>query len=241
MLRVVVLASGSKGNCTFVELDGVKLLVDAGISMRRITRGLSELGVAPEELDGILLTHEHEDHIKGLPVFCRHFPVPVYSRRATLEAIAGSLPPECLSPFAERQSFGRVLVESFNISHDAAEPAGFRITGSRRCTVATDLGFVSGSVQEALEGATVLVLEANHDLELLKNGSYPWPLKRRIMSNYGHLSNNDAAWALARLKKKPQRVFLAHLSQENNRPELAEGTVRTKKITPMEVLPDRSE
>ena len=228
MLRVSVLASSSKGNATFVEMDGVRFLIDAGISTKRIVTGLNDLGVEPESLSGVLLTHEHVDHVKALPVLVNRFHLPVYSRAATLAALPEreKLPAECLQLITDKVSFGRVLVETFNISHDAADPVGFRIIGSRRCTFATDLGFVSSSVQEALDAADVLVLETNHEIELLKNGCYPWPTKRRIMSNKGHLSNNDAAWALARLKKPPQAVFLAHLSEENNEPQLAVDTVR---------------
>lgn len=228
-MRVSVLASGSKGNASFVEMSGVRLLIDAGISARRIATELNALGVDPSELDGVLITHEHIDHVKGLSVFCRRFNVPVYSRTATLRAVTGKyeLPFDVLHPVEERFSFGKVLVETCNISHDAAEPVAFRVTtGDERIAFATDLGFVSSSVQDFLEDAGVIVLEANHDIRMLKTGSYSPELKRRVLGNRGHLSNNDAAWALARLKKKPREVFLAHLSQENNLPSLAEDTVK---------------
>ena len=228
MLRVSVLASSSKGNSTFIEMDGIRLLVDAGISTRRIVSGLSDLGVAPESLDGIFLTHEHIDHVKALPVFINQYKVPVFSRAATLQALPelGKLPDDCLYPIGDVFHLGRLVIETFNISHDAAEPVGYRVTGSQCCIVATDLGFVSASVQESLENADVMVLETNHDVDLLKAGRYPWPTKRRIMSNRGHLSNNDAAWAVTRLKKRPKAIFLAHMSEENNRPQLALDTMR---------------
>lgn len=228
MLRVSVLASSSKGNSTFIEMDGIRLLIDAGISTRRIISGLEELGVNPESLNGVLLTHEHIDHVKSLPVLLKRFHLPVFSREATLAALPNldMLPGECLHPIKDKLSFDKALVETFNISHDAADPVGFKISGSKRCTLATDLGFVSGSVQDSLDGADVLVLETNHDPDLLKAGRYPWPTKRRILGNKGHLSNGDAAWSLTRLKKRPKAVFLAHLSEENNRPQLAADTLR---------------
>ena len=120
---------------------------------------------------------------------------------------------------------GGLRIQPFDIPHDAAEPCGFRIEGSHCCTIATDLGVVTDTVQDAMEGADVLVIEANHDTDLLRQGGYPWPLKRRILSNRGHLANGDAAWALTRMKKRPHKVYLAHLSEENNRPALACDTV----------------
>ena len=122
---------------------------------------------------------------------------------------------------------GSVAVKSFSTLHDAASPVGYAVCGSEKCALATDLGFLTNDVMAAIEGSDVLILEANHDRELLQSGSYPWRLKQRILSNRGHLSNSAAAWALVRLKKRPRAVFLAHMSQENNRPELVEETVRT--------------
>lgn len=226
-MRVSVLASGSKGNAIYVELDGTRLLVDAGISATRIRRGLGEQGVDPGELGGILITHEHRDHVNGLATLCKWYRLPIYTRRGTMEHMGFRVPEDCFRPVEGAFSLGRVKVVPFGISHDAADPVGYRLEGSETCVIATDLGFVTGSVQSALEGADVMVLEANHDPGLLKKGTYPWALKRRILSNRGHLANSDAAWALARLKKRPKQVFLAHLSEENNRPEIARETVET--------------
>ena len=242
-MRVVVLASGSKGNSVFVELDGVKVLIDAGISATRIKKGLATVGVRPEELAGVLITHEHRDHIAGLQTLLKWHRLPVFSRRATLVAVYEQLqvPADSLQPVENLGLFAGGTAEAvtahgfeldglqavpFATSHDAAAPVGWRLHGSEDFVLATDLGFVTSSVQASLGHADVLVLEANHDLEMLQNGSYPWPLKCRIRSNRGHLSNTDAAWALARLGKKPEKVVLAHLSEENNRPELALATVR---------------
>lgn len=229
-MRVSVLASGSAGNATFVQLGGTKLLVDAGISARRIRAGLAGIGVAVEELSGVLITHEHRDHIGGLAMLAKKYALPVYARPETFRSMAlgEALPAKCRVAIGDRFGVGGVKVEAFNIPHDAADPVGFSIYGERiKCTVATDLGFVTSSVQKALDDSDVLVLEANHDVDLLERGSYPRHLKRRIMSNRGHLSNYDAAWALVRMKKRAHtKVFLAHLSERNNRPEVARDTVR---------------
>lgn len=227
-MQVSVLASGSKGNAVYVEVDGTRILVDAGISATRIKKALAEHGVDAAVLDGVLVTHEHGDHVNGLPTLLKWYHLPVYGTQGTFRSMscASRVPKECLHRISEPFQLGNVRVEPFSIPHDAAEPVGYRIRGSENCTVATDLGFVTSAVQSALEDADVMVLEANHDPEILKNGSYPWALKRRILSNQGHLANSEAAWALARLKKRPKTVFLAHLSEENNRPSVARNTVQ---------------
>lgn len=227
-MRLSVLASGSKGNAVLVEMDGTRLLIDVGIGLRRIKACLAALGLSLDALDGVLLTHEHRDHVAGLGALLREVPLPVYSRPGTIAALSprDDLPMACFHSFRGDMTVGQVKVEPFPLSHDAAEPVGYRVRGSRTCTVATDLGFVTGVVQDAIEGADALVLEANHDPATLKQGGYPWPLKQRILSNRGHLANLDAAWALARMKRRPAQVVLAHLSEENNRPALAEETVR---------------
>ena len=226
MLQVSILASGSKGNSVYVEMDGVRLLVDAGISAARITKGLRARGIEPQSIDAVLVTHEHIDHVRGLKTLAKQYHLPILATRGTLAGIDGGAAFEDdMRSISDAFMIGNVTVQPFATSHDAAEPCGFRIEGSHCCTVATDLGVVTDTVQDAMEGADVLVLEANHDADLLRQGSYPWPLKRRILSNRGHLANGDAAWALTRMKKHPRKVYLAHLSEENNRPALACDTV----------------
>ena len=226
MLQVSILASGSKGNSVYVELDGVRLLVDAGISAARITKGLRARGIEPQSIDAVLVTHEHIDHVRGLKTLAKQYHLPILATCGTLAGIDGGAAFEDdMRSISDAFMIGNVTVQPFATSHDAAEPCGFRIEGSHCCTVATDLGVVTDTVQDAMEGADVLVLEANHDADLLRQGSYPWPLKRRILSNRGHLANGDAAWALTRMKKHPRKVYLAHLSEENNRPALARDTV----------------
>ena len=137
------------------------------------------------------------------------------------------MPEDTFTPLTKNVMLGAVSVKSFSTLHDAVSPVGYAVCGSEKCALATDLGFLTNDVMTAIEGADALILEANHDRELLQHGSYPWHLKQRILSNRGHLSNSAAARALVRLKKRPRAVFLAHMSQENNRPELVEETVRT--------------
>lgn len=230
-MEVHVLASGSTGNAIFVKTGGVNLLIDAGISARRIKNALAEVGTSVEELNGVFITHEHSDHIKGLPTLLKKYRIPLYARPATWEALPfrDLLPGECYRELCATVDIGPVKVEPFSISHDAADPVGYSIyCGAAKCSLATDLGFVTETVKKALAMSDILVLESNHDLEMLRQGAYPWSLKRRIMSNRGHLSNIDAAWTLARLPRKSHtHVFLAHMSQENNCPQLAHQTVST--------------
>ncbi|WP_346354008.1 MBL fold metallo-hydrolase [Azotosporobacter soli] len=228
-MQVHVLASGSTGNCIVLDFAHTRLLVDAGISTRRIKNGLAEIGLQPEELDGVFLTHEHRDHVNGLATLTKKYRLPVYATAATWQNMfcRAAIPDECCRILSENVGIGAVNVRPFAISHDAAAPVGYSFyTKELKCTVATDLGFVTDGVREALDYSDILVLESNHDVEMLQQGSYPWHLKRRILSNRGHLSNVDAGWAIARMAKKDKlQVLLAHLSQENNCQELAERTV----------------
>ena len=227
-MRVSVLASGSKGNSVFIEMDDTRLLVDAGVGVRRIERELSELSVPLDSLDAVFITHEHSDHVKGLATLLRHTGAPVYARPGTLRAMAEGgedLPEERLFAVHDAAQVGSLRVAAFDIPHDAADPVGYEITGSRKCTVATDLGFVTDTVRSAMEGADVLIFEANHDRKMLRQGPYPWPLKQRILGCRGHLANDEAGRALASLKARPEKIILAHLSETNNRPAIAEETV----------------
>ncbi|WP_196593381.1 MBL fold metallo-hydrolase [Pectinatus sottacetonis] len=227
-MQVSVLASGSKGNAIFVEMFGTRLLIDAGISARRINKALLELDEDIKNIDGVIITHEHRDHITGLPTLCKKYNLPVYSRLGTFKAMfcLDKLPEKCINPISDNFIIKDLAIEAFNISHDAADPVGYSIKShNKKCTIATDLGFVTSNVQEAIDNSNVLVLEANHDPQMLQAGVYPLALKKRIMSNKGHLSNNDAAWALVRMKKQHPHIFLAHMSEENNCPFIAAKTI----------------
>ena len=228
-MKLHILASGSTGNAIFIELGGAKFLVDAGISARRIEKGLRGVGVDPAELDAILVTHEHGDHVSGLPVFTRKFKAPVFTRRRTWDAFgpAYHVEMEYRRELGSRLEINGVCVEPFAISHDAAEPVGYSFRyKDLKCVVATDMGCVSERVEQDIAYADVMVFEANHDVGMLRSGPYPEYLKKRILGNRGHLSNLETGRCLARMGKKTGvHVFLAHLSQHNNCPDLALSTV----------------
>lgn len=230
-LQVSVLASGSKGNATFVAMGGMKVLVDAGISATRIKKALAAENVDAADLDAVLLTHEHRDHVAGLATLAKWYHLSIYSRAKTLRSLPAAtqkaIADGLLHPVTGAFRLCGLSITPFSIPHDAADPVGYRIEGDHTVAICTDLGFVTQTAQAAIDGTDVLVLEANHDPGVLKDGRYPWPLKRRILSNRGHLANADAAWAIARMQHRPKDVFLAHLSQENNTPDLAYETVST--------------
>ncbi len=229
--KVTMLASGSKGNSALISTGKQNFLIDMGISCKQLTMRLKEAGYSAEDLDAIFITHEHTDHINGLATFTKKFAVPIYSSEMTWRAILTK------NPEIVRRSCriingslrcGEVEVNSFQIPHDAADPHGYvlKYSGSK-CAYITDTGFVTEAVRQAAEAADTLILEANHDVEMLKNGSYPPVLKQRILSTRGHLSNESAGNLLANLKRMPEKIILAHLSQENNLPHLALETVRS--------------
>lgn len=227
MFTLTTLASGSAGNCILLSGGGTHLLVDAGISCRRISRALEPLGLTPADLSGILITHEHSDHISGLATMTKHFQVPVYTSPGTARQLCYRIAAleDLVRPYAPGSSFcvGGLEVESFPTSHDAAEPMGYTISdGRRRAAVVTDLGMVTPVVSSAIAGAHVLVVESNHDVEFVQSGPYPYYLKQRILGQRGHLSN-EAAAGLARtaVEQGAHTVLLAHLSAENNTPQRA--------------------
>lgn len=229
--KVAMLASGSKGNAALIKAGEEYFLIDMGLSCRELTNRLKKVGVSPEQLKAIFITHEHSDHIKGLETFTKKYTVPLYSSDNTWRAIVNCLKNikrDNLYTMRGEITLGEVKISSFIIPHDANDPHGYYFTSpnGEKCTYLTDTGFVTDVVQKAVEGADILILESNHDVEMLKNGSYPYELKRRILSTLGHLSNESAGNLLAELDCLPKQIVLAHLSQENNRPELALNTVK---------------
>jgi phosphoribosyl 1,2-cyclic phosphodiesterase len=230
LMQIHILASGSTGNAVLIEMGGRKILIDAGISARRIERGLSEVGIQVANLDGVLITHEHSDHIKGIEILVRKHHVPVYARPATWGAMRNRdrIDREYRRDLGDSLDIGAMKVVPFAISHDAVDPIGFCFYYQQtKWVLATDLGVVTQSVEDALAYADVAILESNHDVDMLQAGPYPQFLKQRIKGKLGHLSNHDAGQILARTPRQPvMQVFLAHLSQKNNQPQLAERTVR---------------
>ncbi|MBP2002318.1 phosphoribosyl 1,2-cyclic phosphodiesterase [Paenibacillus shirakamiensis] len=232
-IQFSVLSSGSTGNATVVTDGQVTLLIDAGFSARRIVELLASREVTGDQLNGILVTHEHSDHIKGIGAVARKFKLPVYANEKTWAAMyknVGPLPDEQRIVFGtgEARDFGSLHVESFAISHDAAEPVGYCFQdGKEKLSVVTDLGYASDKVKMMISDSDVMVLEANHDIEMLRMGRYPWNIKRRILGDMGHLSNEAAGEVLSELLTgRVKRTYLAHLSREHNMLELAKMSVR---------------
>jgi phosphoribosyl 1,2-cyclic phosphodiesterase len=232
-MRFSILASGSTGNSIYVETDRTKLLIDAGLSGKQMEQQLTQIGVNSRNLDAILVTHEHSDHIKGVGVLARRYGVPIYTNEKTwkeLKRLIGevSIQQEQLFAEGEVRSFADLDVESFGISHDAAHPMGFCFYhGERKLSIATDLGYVSQKIKDKIKDSHAYVFEANHDVEMLRMGRYPWNIKRRILSDVGHLSNEDAGNALCDiLTGSNEKIYLSHLSQDNNMMELARLTVK---------------
>jgi phosphoribosyl 1,2-cyclic phosphodiesterase len=225
-VKLHVLASGSSGNSILVETRRTRLLVDCGLSGAEAGRRIAAAGCAPEEINGIVVSHEHTDHVQGVGIMARRFGIPVYLTPGTLEGCNGQLKEGIRTEMIEAGrefEVGEVTVRPFSIPHDAADPVGFTFScGGVKAGLATDVGFSTALVRQHLSGCHLLVLESNHDPDLLARSSYPWELKRRIRGRRGHLSNDEAGQLLERvLHAGLEKVVLAHLSERNNRPDLA--------------------
>jgi phosphoribosyl 1,2-cyclic phosphodiesterase len=231
--KLTILGSGSAGNCAYVETAETRLLIDAGFSARQTRKRLAEIGRAPEGLSGILITHEHTDHINGLAALCAQLNVPIYCNRLTREAIEDHFQSkfDC-RVFVTGASFevGDILVDTFSIPHDASDPVGFLLrTSGGNIGFLTDLGHATKLALERVRTANVLVLETNHDLKMLQDSSRPWSLKQRIAGRHGHLSNTDAADAAQEIMSADLRhLYLGHLSRECNEPELARRVIQER-------------
>lgn len=230
-MHAAVLGSGSKGNCLYVESDGVAILIDAGFTGKEITRRLALIDRRPEQVAAIFLTHEHGDHVIGAGVLSRRFSIPVYATRGTAlngEAKMGRLHAWREFASGDRLELGGLSLHSFAVSHDAGDPVGFVISnGERRLACCTDTGYASNLIRARLFGCQALVLEFNHDPNMLKNGPYPLELQQRIRSRHGHLANDQAGALLAELVHGGLRhVLAAHLSESNNTPPLALAVAR---------------
>ena len=230
-MTVWTLASSSSGNCTIVSHGDTHLLIDAGVSLRRIREGIKSLGLTPDDLTGVLVTHEHSDHIGGIEMLIKYHKTPVFASCGSGYGICCALP--AADPFVNcfeagiSFELGDITVSSFRTPHDAIESVGYRLAaGGKTLVYATDLGSLTDEVLEAASSADIAIIESNHDKEMLKNGPYPPYLKRRILSARGHLSNNDSGKLAAKLTSSGTRIVqLAHLSCENNTPGLAWDTV----------------
>lgn len=229
-MKICCFASGSGGNCTLVSLNGKNFLIDAGISMRRICSNLANNSLTPRDIDAILITHQHSDHISGLRMLTKHYPIKVFCPRSTAVYLSNSLscPSDLLNVMhvGSKLMFDSVYVSSFSTSHDTEESVGYRIEGDKTFAYATDTGCVTDEIYCGLKGADAVIVEANHDIDMLRYGPYPYYLKKRILSSRGHLSNDDCAKLVSALCKNGTEYFiLGHLSKENNTPARAYSAI----------------
>ncbi len=232
-----ILASGSSGNCFYVETPQKKLLIDAGLTGKKVTSLLAEIDRSPEDLDAILVTHEHSDHIKGVGVLARKYHLDVYANQETWKIMddrnmIGKLDAAQKHVFerGKMMTFGDLDIESFGVSHDAVDPQFYRIMKDDKSFVMlTDTGYVSDRMAGLIENADGYLIESNHDIEILRSGAYPWSLKQRILSDKGHLSNEDGAETMIRtIGNRTKKIYLGHLSKENNIKELAHMTMENQ-------------
>lgn len=233
-MRLCSIASGSSGNCIYAGVNDTHVLIDAGISGRKIGLGLNAIGLQTEEIQGIVITHEHLDHVKGLGVLARKFEIPIYGTRGTIQAIKnisslGRFPEGLFHEINADESFQirEIHIKPFSVSHDATEPVSYVMEHEGSSFgVVTDLGMYDDYIIEKLKGLDALLLEANHDVRMLQTGKYPYYLKQRILGTKGHLSNEVSGQLLCEiLHDKLKYVLLGHLSKENNYEALAYETV----------------
>ena len=228
-------ASGSSGNCICLGSDQCHVMIDAGISGKRIEEGMNTYDYTTSDMDGVLITHEHSDHIQGLGVVARKYGLPIYATKGTADAIlqsssVGKIDPSLFHVIEAGKTFfiGNLEIYPMSISHDAADPVAYLVSdGRHRVGIVTDLGYYDADIVSHMEGLDALLLEANHDIHMLQVGAYPYPLKQRILGERGHLSNETSGQLLGQiLHDVMQHILLGHLSKENNYDELAYETVR---------------
>lgn len=232
-MKFCSLYSGSSGNSIFVGSDNAKILIDAGLPGKKIDEALKSIGQKPEELDGIFITHEHTDHIKGVGILSRKYDIPIYAPQNTWEAMTkniGKIKEHNIKILDKRStiSIKDLDVKSFNIPHDAAAPVGYTVNlKDKQISIATDFGIFTEEIRDNIKDSQVILLESNHDISMVEYGPYPYNLKRRILSEIGHLSNEDCGLAIVNILKSGlgKKIILGHLSNTNNHPNLAYQTV----------------
>lgn len=231
-MTVSVFASGSGGNCLLVSGAGTNILIDAGISMRRVKNALAEAKLNVEDIGGVLITHEHSDHVSGLKMLCRHYSIPVFAPHTVANRLKGKIPETeenlHIIPVNEEFCIGNLKVRAFHTPHDTDESVGYRVEGEGVFAISTDMGHVTDEIVDGLMGAETVLIESNHDERMLIEGPYPAYLKRRILSDNGHLSNSACAGLAKVLSDNgTENIILGHLSRENNRPLIAKQTTET--------------
>lgn len=228
MIRLIPVASGSSGNCIFIEMGGHRVIADIGVSYKMLSSTLKKNGFTPDDAEALMITHTHSDHVKGLETWRKKSAAPIFASGTTLRNLC--LPEDGELPYyTPVEIFPGLAVTSFRTSHDCMGSAGFLFrSGGTSLGLATDLGFMGDEILQVLSGAENIIIESNHDEDMLRYGKYPYPLKRRILSESGHLSNADCAEAMKLLAASgTKHFFLAHLSRENNTPELALASARS--------------
>ena len=224
MIEFATLCSGSSGNATYVRGGNTRIIVDIGCTASKLVSHLEEIGVCPQEIDGVFITHEHSDHIRGVSVFARKYGVPVFASPKTCEALPfqNELSRGQLVPFSYEFALGDIAVEFLKLYHDARQPVGMSFYyHGKQFSLVTDTGLFSKTMEQSLSHADGILLEANYSEEMLKNGPYPFYLKQRIAGDRGHLSNVDTARALGAIDNKNKKIVLGHLSEVNNTPDVA--------------------
>ncbi len=224
------LFSGSSGNCQYIKTENTTILVDAGLSGKKIQQEIVNIGEDPKKIDAIFITHEHIDHIQGAGIMSRRLNVPVYANKKTWDAMypyIGNINPENIKILEECAEIGDLSVMPFDISHDSAHPVGYNIFyKNKKISIVTDTGCINELIINKIMNSDLLLIESNHDEDMVLIGPYPWPLKRRVLGEFGHMSNDTAGDLISKVVKRgTEIVLLGHLSKENNFPQLAYKTV----------------
>ena len=231
-LKFCSLYSGSSGNCQYIKTQNATIIVDAGLSGKRIQQEIVNIGEDPKKIDAIFITHEHIDHIQGAGIMSRRLDIPIYANEKTWEAMSsciGDVKSHNIKILDECTQIGDLTIKPFDISHDAVHPVGYNIFyENKKISLVTDTGCANGTITSSITDSDLLLVESNHDEDLVIIGPYPWPLKRRVLGELGHMSNEAAGCLIAEVVKKgTEIVLLGHLSKENNFPELAYKTVES--------------
>ncbi len=229
-LKFCSLYSGSSGNCQYIKTKNATILVDAGLSGKKIQQEIANIGEDPNKIDAIFITHEHVDHIKGAGIMSRRLDVPIFANKKTWEAMApfiGNIKSHNIKILDEYAEIGDLTISPFDICHDASDPVGYNIFyENKKVSLVTDTGCINEGIKKSIINSDLLLVESNHDEDMVLIGPYPWPLKKRVLGKFGHMSNDTAGDLISKVVKKgTEIVLLAHLSKENNFPQLAYKTV----------------